>query len=109
MPAAKHVYCKRTIFRQAWAAARRDAEVYGGQPRHYFATALRQAWERAIASSEMRGRILAQVEQFRLDQLPLARARHERHLRAWMAEVDAAIERATAMGRKPATVVEEAA
>ncbi|MCC2663056.1 MAG: hypothetical protein K0S35_978 [Geminicoccaceae bacterium] len=99
MSAAKHTYCGRTILRQAWAAARHDAAIYGGQSRHYLPEALRQAWARAVASREMRGRLIAQVEMFRLDQQPLARRRREREHAAFMAELDADMERVAAMGR----------
>jgi hypothetical protein len=99
VPELKHVYCKHTVFRQAWAAARHDAQVYGGQPRHYLPTTLRQAWERTTATREMRARVLAQIERFRQDQQPLAKARHARKHAAFMAELDAQMARVAELDR----------
>jgi hypothetical protein len=96
----KHVYSLSTIFRQAWIAAKRDALTFGGRARHYFSEALRQAWSRAKATREMRARVLAEVERIKADQQPLARARREKKLNAFMAECDASLAKALEMSRR---------
>lgn len=89
MSELKHVYCRSTIFRQAWVAAKHDAAVHGGRARHYLAEALRQAWGRVKATREMRARVLAAVEEIRFQQSEIGRARHERARAAFMAQLDA--------------------
>jgi hypothetical protein len=48
----------------------------------------------------MRARVLAEVERIRADQLPLARARRERQLNAFMAQCDASLAKALEMSRR---------
>jgi hypothetical protein len=104
MPKAKLVYSRSQVCRKANALMKRLAAIHGGTPKHYASEAFRKAWasEKSLTAEimDMRGRVLDQVAQFKADQQPLARARHERQLTACMTRAEEGVARALEISRR---------